>query len=113
MVPVVVIVPPKIGEVVAIEKTEPDPPGIFHVPSPAQNVVGPALVPEFRFVTGRFPVTPVTKLIGGISAATRARKVGAAAAPVVGPAATVLADCEVTVKVNKGVEVGEVTAAEK
>jgi hypothetical protein len=113
IVPVVVIVPPTIGVVVAMELTEPDPPGMAQVPSPRQKVVAPALVPEFKFVTGRFPVTPVTKLIGGISAATRARKVGATAPPPAGPAATVLADCEVTVKVKRGVEVGEVTAAEK
>lgn len=33
--------------------------GVDHVPSPRQNVVDDADVPEFRFVTGRFPVTPV------------------------------------------------------
>lgn len=32
---------------------------VAHVPSPRQNVVAEALVPEFRLVTGRFPVTPV------------------------------------------------------
>ena len=33
--------------------------GVAHVPSPRQKVVDDALVPEFRFVTGRLPVTPV------------------------------------------------------
>ena len=35
------------------------PDGVAHVPSPRQNVVLDALVPLFRFVTGRLPVTPV------------------------------------------------------
>ena len=39
----------------------PPPAGVAHVPSPRQNVVEDALVPEFRFVTGRFPVTPVVR----------------------------------------------------
>jgi len=117
IVPVVVIGPPVRGEVVPTELTEPTPPGTFHVPSPAQKVVGPALVPELRLVTGRFPVTPPAaddaRLMTGISAATKLRKVGTAAAPVVGPAATVLALCGVMVKVRTGVDVGEVTAAVK
>jgi hypothetical protein len=33
--------------------------GVAHVPSPRQNVVDDALVPEFRLVTGKLPVTPV------------------------------------------------------
>jgi len=33
--------------------------GVAHVPSPRQKVVDDAEVPEFRLVTGRFPVTPV------------------------------------------------------
>ena len=33
--------------------------GVAHVPSPRQNVVEDALVPELRLVTGRLPVTPV------------------------------------------------------
>ena len=33
--------------------------GVAHVPSPRQNVVDDALVPEFKLVTGRLPVTPV------------------------------------------------------
>lgn len=41
--------------------TLPDPDGVAHVPSPRQNVEDDADVPEFRFVTGRFPVTPVLK----------------------------------------------------
>jgi hypothetical protein len=31
--------------------------GVAHVPSPRQNVVPDAEVPEFRFVTGKLPVT--------------------------------------------------------
>jgi hypothetical protein len=113
IVPVVVIGPPVIGEVVAMELTDPEPPGTAHVPSPRQKVVAPAEVPELRCVTDRLPVIPVAKLMSGISAATRLRKVGTAAAPVVGPAAIVLADCEVIVNVRSGVDVGEVTAAVK
>jgi hypothetical protein len=37
----------------------PPPAGVAHVPSPLQKVTDDALVPEFRFPTGRFPVTPV------------------------------------------------------
>ena len=37
----------------------PAPEGMAHAPSPRQNVLGPALVPEPRFPTGRLPVTPV------------------------------------------------------
>ena len=37
----------------------PPPGGVAHVPSPRQNVVEEALAPEFKLVTGRFPVTPV------------------------------------------------------
>jgi len=33
--------------------------GVAQVPSPRQNVVDDALVPEFRLATGRLPVTPV------------------------------------------------------
>jgi hypothetical protein len=36
----------------------PPPEGVAHVPSPRQKVDEDALVPEFRLVTGRFPVTP-------------------------------------------------------
>ena len=35
----------------------PDPAGVAHVPSPLQKVELEALVPEFRFVVGRLPVT--------------------------------------------------------
>jgi hypothetical protein len=35
--------------------------GVPHVPSPLQNVEADALVPEFRLVTGRLPVTPLDK----------------------------------------------------
>ena len=37
----------------------PPPAGVAHVPSPLQKVEADALVPEFRFVTGKFPVTSV------------------------------------------------------
>ena len=36
--------------------------GVAQVPSPLQKVLPVALVPEFKFPTGRFPVTPVAKL---------------------------------------------------
>jgi hypothetical protein len=39
--------------------TVPDPVGDAHVPSPRQKVEEEAEVPLFKFVTGRFPVTPV------------------------------------------------------
>lgn len=35
------------------------PAGVAHVPSPRQNVEDDALVPEFRLLTDRLPVTPV------------------------------------------------------
>jgi hypothetical protein len=42
---------------------EPPPPaGVAHEPSPRQNVVAEAEVPEFKLVTGRLPVTCVAKL---------------------------------------------------
>src|SRR5216684_2450123 len=51
--------------------------------------VAHAPVPLPRLVTPRFPVTPplplAARLIAGISAPTRARKVGAAAPPLEGP----------------------------
>src|SRR5579864_5454891 len=43
------------------------------------------------FAVGRMPLTPAVREIRGISAATRALKVGAAAAPLVGPARAVFA----------------------
>jgi hypothetical protein len=57
---------------------------------------------------------PALKLVtvpvpAGRSAATSARNVGVAAAPVVGPAHTVLAFCVVIAKVNAGVVVGVAT----
>jgi hypothetical protein len=54
------VVPPldTIGEVPVTEVTPPAL-GAAHVPSPRQNVVLEALVPLFRLVTGRLPVTPV------------------------------------------------------
>lgn len=52
--------------------------GMAQVPSPRQKVEAVALVPEFKFVTGRFPVTPpapeAARLIAGKSAPTIARK---------------------------------------
>src|SRR2546425_7347148 len=69
--------------------------GVAHVPSPRQNVVADAPVPLPRLVTPRFPVTPplplAARLIAGISAPARARKVGAAAPPLEGPLKTVFA----------------------
>jgi hypothetical protein len=41
--------------------TVPPPAGVAHVPSPRQKVVEEALVPLFRFVTGKLPVTPVVR----------------------------------------------------
>lgn len=40
---------------------EPPPAGVAQAPSPRQNVLAEALVPEFRLVTGRLPVTPVVR----------------------------------------------------
>jgi hypothetical protein len=48
IVPDVVIVPPDIGEVVAMELTVPLPAGVAHMPSPLQNVDDEASVPLFR-----------------------------------------------------------------
>src|SRR5262245_60096806 len=45
----------------------PVPAGVPQVPSPRQNVVALALVPLFRFVTGRLPVAPVARLTVGAS----------------------------------------------
>ena len=44
---------------VAPAVTFPLPAGVAHVPSPLQNVVLDALVPEFRLLTDRFPLTSV------------------------------------------------------
>src|ERR1700734_1828586 len=43
----------------AVIETPEVPAGVAHVPSPRQNVVFDAPVPELRFPTGRLPVTPV------------------------------------------------------
>jgi hypothetical protein len=56
-VPVLVIVPPEIGPVVAMEVTVPPPEGVAHVPSPRQNVLDVAEVPELRCETPSLPVT--------------------------------------------------------
>jgi hypothetical protein len=49
--------------------TVPAPEGVAHVPSPRQYVDDEAPVPEFRFPTGKFPVTPpappTARLIAG------------------------------------------------
>ena len=42
--------------------TVPAPAGVDQVPSPRQKVNADALVPELRFVTGKFPVTCVARL---------------------------------------------------
>jgi len=42
--------------------TFPLPAGVAHVPSPLQKVLEDADVPEFRLVTGRFPVTSAERL---------------------------------------------------
>lgn len=87
----------------------PAPAGVPHTPSPRQKVVELAAVPLFRFVVGRFPVTPPlaleARLMGTTSALTIARNVGAAALPVVGPANIVLAVCVASVPVNVPVPV--------
>ena len=65
IVPDVVIGPPLVVRPVVppatlIEVTVPAlAAGVAQVPSPRQNVVDDALVPEFRLATGRLPVTPV------------------------------------------------------
>lgn len=70
----------------------PVPEGAAQVPSPRQKVLELAEVPLLRRVTDKLPVTPVLRLIAGMSAATSARKVGLAAEPVEGPTKTALAD---------------------
>jgi len=42
--------------------TLPEPAGVAHVPSPLQNVLEDADVPEFRLATGKFPVTSAERL---------------------------------------------------
>jgi hypothetical protein len=51
------VVPPETSTLVTV----PEPAGVAQVPSPLQNVLDEADVPEFRFVTGRLPVTPVVR----------------------------------------------------
>ena len=81
MVPVVVMVPPVMGLVVAMLVTVPVPGGAAHVPSPRQKVEAEALVPLFRFVTGRLPVMSAARFT--------AAKLGAPAAL---PCSTVVVD---------------------
>ena len=50
---------PELLSVSALVVVPPPPAGVAQVPSPLQKVDEDAPVPEFRFVTGRFPVTPV------------------------------------------------------
>src|SRR5262249_52302271 len=57
-VPGLVQVPPLVK---TWTSTEP-PPGVAHVPSPRQNVDELALVPLFRLLTLRLPVTPFARL---------------------------------------------------
>jgi hypothetical protein len=65
IVPLPVIGPPEVVRPVVPPDTSTDVtvpvPAAAHVPSPRQNVDALALVPLFRLVTGRFPVTPVVK----------------------------------------------------
>ena len=42
---------------VPLTEVTPVPAGIAHVPSPRQNVVAPADVPEFKWVTAKLPDT--------------------------------------------------------
>jgi len=51
------VVPPDTSTLVTV----PDPAGVDQMPSPRQNVDALADVPEFKLVTGRFPVTPVVR----------------------------------------------------
>jgi hypothetical protein len=57
---VTVTIPPVQPTVVTVPDAVPA--GVPQVPSPLQNVVALAEVPEFKFVTGRLPVTLVVKL---------------------------------------------------
>lgn len=49
---------------VTTDHVSPNPPavGVDHVPSPRQNVLEEALVPLFRLLTDRLPVTPLARL---------------------------------------------------
>jgi hypothetical protein len=57
-----VIVSPLTELLAATLVTVPAPVGTAHVPSPRQKVPAEALVPEFRFPTGRFPLTSLARL---------------------------------------------------
>ena len=48
-----------LGTLAATLVTVPAPAGVDQLPSPRQNVDALADVPELRFVTGKFPVTPL------------------------------------------------------
>jgi len=53
-----------VAELLAVtvdKKVHAPPPAAAQEPSPRQNVDALADVPEFKFVTGKFPVTPVDK----------------------------------------------------
>ena len=66
-VPAFVIGDPVTVKMVGMDKptlvTVPPPAGVDHVPSPLQKVVALALVPLFKLVTGKFPVTLVVRSI--------------------------------------------------
>jgi hypothetical protein len=57
------VVPPVEVILLVVPETlvTPVPAGVAQDPSPRQKVVAPADVPLFRFVTGRFPVTPFAR----------------------------------------------------
>jgi hypothetical protein len=50
-----------LGTEAATEVTVPAPAGVAQAPSPRQKVEAEALVPLFKLVTGKLPVTPVLK----------------------------------------------------
>src|SRR6266566_7567503 len=52
-----------------------------HVPSPRQNVDDEALVPLFKFPTGRFPVTALARLTADHAASPRQKVVDEALVP--------------------------------
>lgn len=52
---------PEMPLAVVTDTVDTVPEGVDQVLSPRQNVVDEADVPEFRFVTGRLPVTPVDR----------------------------------------------------
>lgn len=81
---------------------DPLPEGATHVPSPRQNVVAEAPVPELRLVTGRLPVTsdanrtvnvllaPAIVLFVNVSVVARATRVSVAVGRVSVPVLTIL-----------------------